>query len=262
MTSLLPKEHGAYGQLAFPLLTAFIVAGASRGGLLIAAALVAGFLAHEPAAILLGLRGPRARRGLRQRAMPWLECCLVIGVLAGAGALLIIDTATRWSIAVPVVPALALAVATTRGEEKSWHGEVAAALAFSGAAIPVAMAAGTAAAAAVAVAAPFALVFVASTLAVRVVILRVRGGGDPRAATATRRAALSFAGGATAALLVLAASGLLRSSVLVAAVPGLLTAAVIAACPPAPAHLRRIGWSLVAVSVITAAIVVVTASSS
>jgi hypothetical protein len=262
VTSLLPKEHGAYGQLAFPLLTAFIVAGASRGGLLIAAALVAGFLAHEPAAILLGLRGARAKREMRQRAIQWLGCCLAIGVPAGAGALLLIDTAARWSIAVPVAPALVLAVGTARGVEKSWHGEVAAALAFSGAAIPVAIAAGAAEQSAAAVAAPFALVFVASTLAVRVVILRVRRGGDPRAATTTRRAALSFAGGAAAALVVLTVSGLPTSSVFVAAAPGLLTAAVIAARPPAPTHLRTIGWSLVAVSVLTAVIVVVSASLS
>ena len=58
---------------------------------------------------------------------------------------------------------------------------------------------------------------------------------------------------------VAAASGLLSSAVLVAAAPGLLTAAVIATWPPSPAHLRTIGWTLVAVSAITAAIVVVTA---
>ncbi len=162
-------------------------------------------------------------------------------------------------MAVPVAPALVLAVAAARGAEKSWHGEVAAALAFSGTAIPVAMAAGATAEAAAAVAVPFALVFVASTLAVRVVILRVRRGGDLPAATATRRAVLSLAGGGAAALALVAASGLLPSSVLVAAVPGVLTAAFIATCPPAPTHLRKIGWSLVAVSVITAAIVVVTA---
>lgn len=257
--SLLPKEHGAYGQITFPLLAAFAVAGVSPGGLLIAAPVIAGFLAHEPAAILLGLRGPRAKRELRQRALQWLGCCLAIGGSAGAAALLTIDAAARWSIVVPVAPALWLSVATARGKEKSWHGEVAAALAFSGAAMPVAMAAGAPAEAAAAVAIPFALLFVASTLAVRVVILRVRRGGDPRATTATRRAALSLAGGSAAALAVVTASGFLTPSVFVAAAPGLLTATVIAAYPPAPAHLRTLGWTLVAVSVVTAAIVVVTA---
>lgn len=60
--SLWPKEHGAYGQAAFPLLAAFGVAGPSPAGVLLAVAVAAGFLAHEPAVILLGRRGPRARR--------------------------------------------------------------------------------------------------------------------------------------------------------------------------------------------------------
>lgn len=257
--SLLPKEHGAYGQITFPLLTAFAVAGVSPGGLLIAAPVIAGFLAHEPAAILLGLRGPRAHRELRQRALRWLGWCLAIGGSAGAAALLTIDAAARWSIVVPVAPALWLSVATARGKAKSWHGEVAAALAFSGAAMPVAMAAGAPAEAAAAVAIPFALLFVASTLAVRVVILRVRRGGDLRATTATRRAALSLAGGGAAALAVATAGGFLTPFVFVAAAPGLLTATVIAAYPLAPTQLRTLGWTLVAVSVVTAAIVVVTA---
>jgi hypothetical protein len=259
LISLLPTEHGAYGQIAFPLLTAFMVAGASTSGMLIAAAAIAGFLAHEPAAILIGLRGARARRDLWRRAIGWLGCCLAIGISAGAAALLTIEPAARWSIGLPLAPALVLAAAAARGEEKSWAGEVAAALAFSGTAIPVAMAAGATAEAAMSVAVPFALVFPASTLAVRVVILRVRRGGDPRATMATRRAVLSLVAGGAAALAVAAASGLLASSVLVSAVPGLVTATVIAARPPAPVHLRTIGWTLVAMSVITAAIVVMTA---
>lgn len=162
--SLLPKQHGAYGQITFPLLTAFAVASVSSGGLLIAAPVIAGFLAHEPAAILLGRRGARARRELRRRALRWLGCCLAIGGPAGAAALLLIDATARWSIVLPVAPALWLGVATARGKEKSWHGEAAAALAFSGAAMPVAMAAGAPAEAAAAVAIPFALLFVASYL--------------------------------------------------------------------------------------------------
>jgi hypothetical protein len=70
--SLLPKEHGAYGQIAVPLITAFLVAGVSTTGLLIATAVSAGFLAHEPASVLTGARGTRAKRDLRQPALRWL----------------------------------------------------------------------------------------------------------------------------------------------------------------------------------------------
>jgi hypothetical protein len=48
----------------------------------------------------------------------------------------------RWSLAVPAVPALLLTASTIAKREKSWYGETAAAFAFAGAAIPVALAAG------------------------------------------------------------------------------------------------------------------------
>lgn len=247
------------GQITFPIVTAFAVAGASTAGLLVTAAVVAGFLAHEPAAVLLGLRGGRARRELRGAAVCWLAFCLTGGAAAGAGALLALDPAARWSIAVPLVPALLLAIATGRGRDKSVEGEIIAALAFSGAAMPVCIAAGASAATAAAVAIPFALLFTGCTLAVRVTILKARRGGDPWAAHATRRAAFSLAGGATVALAVAIARDHLSPLVLAAAGPGLLTVAVVAAQPPPPTRLRTLGWALIGVSVVTAAIVVATA---
>jgi hypothetical protein len=256
MRSLLPQEHGAYGQITFPLVTAFAVAGLSTSGLLFTAAVVAGFLAHEPAAVLLGLRGGRSRRELHGPALRWLAACLAVAAAAGAAALLTIDPARRWSIAVPVAPALLLAWMTGRGRDKSTVGEVIAAVAFAAAAVPVTMAAGASATTAAAVAIPFVLLFSASTLAVRVVILRVRGGGDPRAAAASRRAALTLAGSATVVLAAAIARDGLPASVLVAAGPGLLTAAVVAAHPPSPTRLRTLGWALMGVSVVTAAIVI------
>jgi hypothetical protein len=46
--------------------------------------------------------------------------------------------------------------------------------------------------------------------------------------------------------------------VIVASAPGLITAAIVTMRPPSPAHLRRLGWTLVAVSLLTAVIVVMT----
>jgi hypothetical protein len=102
------------------------------------------------------------------------------------------------------------------------------------------------------------LLFVASTLAVRVVILSVRG-GSARATMAARRAALALAAGASAALGFVAANGLLPATVLIAAAPGLLTATVVATYPPPATRLRPLGWTLIAVSVVTSLIVVATA---
>jgi hypothetical protein len=258
MRVFLPKEHGAYGQVALPLVTALGVAGASGAGLLLSAAVIAGFLAHEPAAIVLGLRGARARRELGAKARWWLGCCIAIVVAAGVAALVLLDPAARWSLTVPAIPLLLLVVAMLNGREKTWYGEAAAALAFAGLSVPITMAADQSISVALAVAIPFALLFTTTTLAVRVVILRVRGGGDPRAAATTRHVALVIAAAATAVTSALAIGGWLPWSVLIASAPGLLTAAFVSARPPAATRLRALGWTLVAVSIATALIVLIT----
>lgn len=254
---MFPKEHGAYGQVILPLLAAFGVAGSSAAGLLFAVAVIAGFLAHEPALVLLGLRGPRATRELRWSARRWLAASLIVSAAAAGGALAVISPAVRWSVAVPLAPALLLTIAVLSGREKSWYGEVAASLAFAGTSVPISMAGGAPIATALAIAVPFALLFVASTLAVRVVILQVRRGGDRQAAASTRRAAFLVAGCGAAVLAWAARGSILPASVLAAAAPGLATAVVVAARPPSPARLRVLGWTLVAVSIATAAIVIV-----
>jgi len=258
MRAWLPKEHGAYGQVTFPLVAAFGVAGMSTAGVLMSVAVIAGFLAHEPAAIVLGQRGSRAKRDLDSSARVWLTCCAVIGIVAGLAAVARLDHVARWSLAVPIVPAVLLIVAMTNGREKSWYGEAAAALAFAGVSVPVAMAAGASTTVGVAVAIPFALLFTTTTLAVRVVILRVRAGGDPRAAIATRRATFIVSAVAAVLIGVMTATGWLPASVLIASAPGLLTAAIVAARPPAATKLRTLGWSLVAVSTLTTLIVIAT----
>jgi hypothetical protein len=253
---MLPREHGAYGQIAFPLITAFGVAGLSAGGSLFAIAIVAGFLAHEPAAILLGLRGTRARREQQAAAARWAGACLVVAIAAAAAGVAMTSAPARWSFTLPIIPAVWLVLRMATGREKSWQGEVAAATAFPAAAVPICLAAGEPLRTGVAVAVPFALLFVAGTLAVRVVILRVRGGGDPRAAAATRRAVFTVAGVGTATLVGLAAASLIPSAVAAAAAAGLLIVTGIAAYPPSPLQLRSIGWTLVLLSFLTAATVV------
>jgi hypothetical protein len=254
----LPKEHGAYGQVALPLVTAFGVAGPSTAGVLLYVAVVAGFLAHEPAAILLGQRGARVRRELDASARRWLFTWLAIAVTTGLAAVIRLEPAVRWSVAVPAIPGVLLIMAMVTGREKSWYGESSAALTFAGVSVPVTMAAGASLPVALAVAIPFALLFTTTTLAVRVVILRVRGGGQPHAAAATRRATLVTSAMSIAVMGILIVAAWLRWSVLIASIPGLVTAAVIAARPPAPARLRYLGWLLVAISVLTGIIVVST----
>jgi hypothetical protein len=230
----------------------------STTGVLLSVAVIAGFLAHEPAAIVLGQRGARAKRELDTGAWTWLAFCLAIGMAAGLAAAFRLDPIARWSLAVPAVPASLLIIAMINGREKSWFGEAAAALAFAGAAVPIAIAAGASTSVGLEIAIPFALLFTTTTLAVRVVILRVRGGGDRRATAATQRATLIVSGVATAVIGTITGAGWLPGSVLLASAPGLLTAAIVAARPPAPAKLRTLGWGLVGISTLTTLIVTAT----
>src|SRR6266542_1954987 len=123
--SLLPKEHGAYGQLTLPLLTSFAVAGVSVPSLLIACAVVAAFVAHEPSAVLLGGRGPRAGREEGRRAAMLLAVAMVIVVGAGLAALSSMAVGIRGWLLLPLLPAALVGAAVAAKREKSALGEVA-----------------------------------------------------------------------------------------------------------------------------------------
>jgi hypothetical protein len=72
----------------------------------------------------------------------------------------------------------------------------------------------------------------------------------------TRSAAVSLAIGAGGILGLLSIAGLFPVVVIVAAAPGLLAAAGVAVWPPPPTRLRALGWTLIAISVLTTVIVV------
>ena len=241
----LPKEHGAYGQLAFPLVTAMAASSASVPAGLIALSAVACFLAHEPLLVLLGMRGPRAKREQRRLACIWLSALSVSAGCAAALALVWLPASARWPLLVPVIPAIPVAVAIAGGKEKTWPAEVGVSLAFSGAALPVAMAAGATIPSAATIATVFALNFVLATLGVRGVILGIRGGGDPVAVRSTRRAVLTLACAVPMAIVLACLGGLLPWTAPAATVPGVATAVWLVASPPPASRLRALGWVLV-----------------
>jgi hypothetical protein len=247
--------------MAVPLLTAFAVAGASRASLLIGLAEVAGFLAHEPLLVLLGRRGVRARREDGRRAGWWFGASAATTVAAGLVAWWQVPPGMRWSILLPLVPALVLGAAVSAKDEKTTRGELAAALAFSLAAVPVCLAAGATVSTALAVGITFAVVFVADTLAVRSIVLAVRGGGNPRAARSARIAVLVLTVAAAVGLAVAGLRAVLPWATLGAAAPGLAAAAWLAMLPPRPTQLRAVGWTLVGTSVIAALVLIARLSS-
>src|SRR5689334_17708106 len=100
---MIPREHGAYGQLLVPLITALAIGRPGVAAVALAVAIVAAFLAHEPLLVLLGQRGARVARDRRGPAMWWLAVFAGIAVLLGGTALMMVDRAVRTALAVPLV---------------------------------------------------------------------------------------------------------------------------------------------------------------
>jgi YwiC-like protein len=248
VASIVPREHGAYGQLAFPIVTSFVVAGVSAPALLIAVSVLASFLAHEPLLVWLGRRGARARRDQRRQAVAALVAEGTVAALAGVVALVLAPASVRWSMSVPLGGAALLVIAITIEHEKRALGEVAIALAFSSVALPLCLAAGAPLRTALSVAVTFAAIFVTATLAVRVVILRVRGGGNPRAARLTRVAVWIVSSLLLVSIAWTSARGLTSWATIAAAAPGVVGALWLSVRPPSPTALRIVGWTLVATS--------------
>ena len=240
--------------MSLPLATSLLVSGVTVPAVLVAVSVIAGFLSHEPLLLLLGHRGTRARREQGPRATAWFIATTATTLAAGLSALSLVPSDVRWSLLLPVVPVVPLAWLIARGQGKSAAAEIAAALAFSSCAIPICLTAGAPTRAGLAIATAFASIFVTATLAVRVVVLRVRGGGHPRATAATRMTALVLTTTITACLVVAAIYGWTPWVTGGAAAPGLAVAGWLALFPLSPTHLRMVGWTLVATST-TAAVI-------
>jgi hypothetical protein len=255
MSALLPKEHGVYGQLLFPTVTSLIVTGPALPAVLLLVAAAGGFLAHEPLLVLVGRRGPRARRDDGSRAAVWLTVTVVVVVVAGLLAIWTAPAHARWAFAVPLAPLAVVAGALATGREKTTPGEIAVALAFATLPVPMCLTAGAPPATGVTLAVVFGTLFIAGTLGVRAVVLTVRGGGDPAAVRATRRALLVFSVAVSAALVALAGL-LLPWAALAAVAPGLVAAIAVAWRPPSPTRLRTLGWALVSTSTLAALVLI------
>lgn len=250
--SLLPKEHGAYGQMALPLLTSLAVTGLRPLPAWLCLIVIAGFLLHEPSLVVMGLRGPRARWQVSRFAWLYIGVVAAMGVIAGLVVLVSMPRSALWTLLVPVMFAVALFAAAFRGREKTATAQVSAALAFSAVALPICASVGIPLRVGVLLSAAFAVQFGLTTLAVRVVVLRVRGGGDERA---TRRTRVLVYGIAAVTLMAVMAGVFARRVpgwVLLPFVPGIAAAVITAAWPPPATRLKRLGWTLAATSVVTA----------
>ncbi|MBZ5556706.1 MAG: YwiC-like family protein [Acidobacteriia bacterium] len=249
---MFPREHGAYGQLLFPLIAALAVGRPGAAAFAFAAAAFFAFLAHEPLLVLLGQRGPRARQDAGQRAIRWFA---TTGLAAAGLAVFAIATMPRVAqhavIFCAALAAILLAVIATRREHTT-PGEILSACTLASLALPVALASHTTHAVAVTCVLVFAAAFTTATVCVRAVIMHTR---RPPAFASRITGALTAAG-AIAILAFFGAIGFASSVAPWAALPGCGAGVALVVKPPSARQLRIVGWTLVATTAAAAAILI------
>ena len=248
---LLPREHGAYGQLLFPLVAALLIGRPAAGAYLLAAAASAAFLAHESLLVVLGQRGSRAAREQGRDARGTLA---LLGGFCGVTAVVSLTVLSRtalWSLSLPLVLAMLVALALFMHRERSTAGELLVAAALASLSVPIALAGGVTRVAAFTLFLVFAAVFVTATIAVRQVIGRVtRAGGPPTWIAA------ALPPGVVVTFIVLARSGWLAAVAPYASLPVSVVALGLVAWAPSPRYVRAIGWTLVGATTLTAGLLV------
>lgn len=234
--SLWPREHGAYFQLAIPLLTACVVRSPTVASIALCAGAALAFLANEPLLVVLGHRGPR-RKAIDGPAAR-IRLALLAGTALGLGVFgLALAPHAIAGAAIVAVPTLALVGFAWRRAEHTLAGELIAAIALTGASVPVLVASGASLAFATEVWLAWGLGFGATVLAVHRVIERHRGAAD--------LADLGLA----AALVVLAFGAISGWAPLVFATPLVGISAVLVIAPPPASRLRAIGVTIAVASI-------------
>jgi hypothetical protein len=247
---LWPREHGTYGELLFPLATALLLGrpGLTAWGL--CAVALGGFLSHEGLVVVLGRRGDRARRDEGVRARTSL---LAFGGLAIAGAGIALpglDRASSIGAAVAIALACVALCIAWLGAERRLAGTTIAALALSAWGAPVALAGGLPVTWSYGLWVIWFAAFAVGTTAVESVMAR----SARRSARGVQFLCVVLAALANGGVLVATRYGLFPAGAMWTLIPMSVTALVIAGASIHARRMRSIGWWIVAMSVVTMAL--------
>lgn len=242
---LIPREHGAYAELGFPLLSGLVLGSAGVASWLFVAAAMLLFMANEPLVVLLGVRGKRAQQEQAGAARKLLLVLGGLGIAAGMAALWLSPPLARWMALIPAALAACLVPVVLGRNLKSLAGEVIAAAAFSAMHLPVAAAGG---ATGVLLWGPAPLWFVTTvvaTLAVHAIKARVTGATPWMPAAAMGAGWLAL----LASLAIAAWLPYWRVVALAACLP-LAGAIVVNHLALSPRRLKQVGWTVVAANAV------------
>lgn len=239
---LVPREHGTWGEILFPLVAALAMGRPTWVGLALAGAALLGYLASEGVQTLLGWRGLRARREGTPGATVSVTLFGGCAVVAGAWGLANATTSVRAAaLAALGLSAIVWGIAAL-GRLRTSFGESMAGAALSAWSVAVAVAGGIPLVLATGLWLVWAGAFAAATLAVRAVIAR----STRRPSALTRVAAVLLALAPFVPLTSLAERGAVPGFVVAGFLPTTLATAAVCVLPIHARRLRWVGWAYVA----------------
>ena len=238
-----PREHGAYAQIAFPLITALALGSPGIASLLFVVSIIAVFMLHEPIMILTGARGGRAKREAADVARRRTAVLIAVAAVAGGIGLWLASREARISVAIPVALGALLAPLIFSRQEKTATGELLVAMTLPATMIPVAVAGGVGVREAIMAAAIWAIAFSLSTLTVRGIIARWKKNQKPGLMPVI---APALCAAAIAGAVYLAGRDDFPTLAAIAVVPTAFVALVFGLIGVHPRNLRSMGWTLVA----------------
>jgi hypothetical protein len=242
--SLWPREHGAYVQLLAPLATALAIAP-TVPGLLFAAAACTGFLAMEAVMVARGARGHKRRLLDGARAAGRARLLGAIAIANTLAALVLAPLAAIQLIALVAIPTTLAVYLASRRALHTLGGELVAATALAGAAVPVAAAGGISRGDVLVLWAAWSIGFATTIVAVRDVIANHRARRDqPRIASAL------------VALLLWLGIAMLLLPLTAIALPLAVASLVVGIAMPSAHHVRTIGIALACTSIVAGAVAV------
>lgn len=257
---MIPREHGAYAELLFPIVSVFLGGAPTTSTWLLAVAAIGCFLANEPLLVVVGQRGSRMQREAGPRAKRALVVFTLLALATGLGGMILASRPTRLGLILPLLLGAMLVMLAIQGLERSIFGEVLAATALSSIAVPLGYSAGLGGTAPFAIALIWAATALLGTSIVRLTVARAKAKTEPeRRRVRFKRVALIAVSILVIAIGIAAPFGSRAGLwILSAAVPMALVVLVVAALQPTARRLRLIGWSLVAANLVSLIAVVTT----
>jgi len=257
---MVPREHGAYAELLFPIAAALLGGSPTTPTWLLATGAIACFLANEPLLVLLGQRGDRTKREESDRAKRALLVFVLVALAAGVAGLLLAPRAVQYAVGVPLLLGVGLIMLAVQGLERSLVGEALAAATLSSIAIPLGFSAGLSWNTTSALALIWLVTSLLGTAVVRLTVARTKMKTDED----RRRVALMRGMLGMACLLVIVVGVVAPYGsrvgfwVLAAALPVAVVVLAMVTLRPTARRLRLLGWSLVAANLCSLIAVVTT----